>query len=516
MLPGRLYTIDDVLAMLRRQKWVIAVPVLLLGLATAAILNRLPDKYRCSTLIMVVPQRVPESYVRATVTTRIEDRLQAISQQLLSRTRLERIILDYGLYERARQAKPMEDVVERMRAEIQVQMVKGDAFRVSYVADVPVIAQKVTERLASLFIEESLRDREVLADATNEFLEAQLEDSRRRLITQEKQLEQYREQNAGGLPSQLQSNLQVAQNLQTQLQGLIDSTNRDRDRRLILERTIIEIESAAASPPVAVQGELSLDGSPEARLAAVRQALAAMETRLRPQHPDVISAKQQIKDLEAEVAARAETVPGLKAPAPAMDPAQRQRLESLKAEMMTLDLQIADKEQRRSRLGDQIANYNARIASVPARESELASLMRDYETLQKVYADLLSKKEQSKVAANLERRQIGEHFSVLDPARLPEQPFSPNRPLMLLAGLVAGLTLGLAIAGWLEFRDTSLRSETDITAALQLPMLAVVPVIRTARERRHGRLRLITLSVTGSALALVAAVLMWKLSGLAV
>lgn len=516
MLPGRLYTIDDILAMIRRRTWIITVPVLLLGLATAAILNRLPDKYRSSTLIMVVPQRVPESYVRATVTTRIEDRLQAISQQLLSRTRLERIILDNGLYARARQAKPMEDVVERMRADIQVQMVKGDAFRVSYVADVPVIAQKVTERLASLFIEESLRDREVLAEATNEFLETQLEDARRRLINQEKQLEQYRERNSGGLPSQLQSNLQVAQNLQTQLQGLIDSTNRDRDRRLIVERTIMEIESAAAFPPVGAPGELSLDGSPEARLGALRQSLAAMETRLRPRHPDVISAKQQIRDLEAEVAARAETVPGLKAPAPPMDPAQRKRLESLKAEMMTIDLQIADKEQRRRRLAGQIANYDARIAAVPARESELASLTRDYETLQKVYADLLSKKEQSKVAANLERRQIGEHFSVLDPARLPEKPFSPKRPLLLLAGLAAGLALGLAIAGWLEFRDTSLRSETDITATLQLPMLAAVPVIRTARERRRRRVRLIALSVTGSALALVVAVLMWKLSGIAV
>jgi polysaccharide chain length determinant protein (PEP-CTERM system associated) len=517
MLPGRLYTIDDILAMIRRRTWVIAAPVVLLGLATGAILDRLPDRYRSSTLIMVVPQRVPESYVRATVTTRIEDRLQSISQQLLSRTRLERIIRDYGLYERARQTAPMEDVVERMRADIQVQVVKGDAFRLSYVADVPVIAQKVTERLASLLIEESLRDREVLAEATNEFLETQLEDARRRLVEQEKQVEQYRERNSGALPSQLQSNLQVVQNLQTQLQGVVDSTNRDRDRRLVLERTVMEIESAATVPAPA-PGEAAVEGSPEAKLAAVRQSLASMETRLKPQHPDIISAKMLIRDLEAEVAARAQAVPGLKPlpPIQSIDPAQRKRVESLKAEMLMIDLQIADKEQRRRKLADQIGQYDQRIAAVPARESELSSLTRDYETLQKVYTDLLSKREQSKVAANLERRQIGEHFSVLDPARLPEKPFSPNRPLLLLAGLGAGLGLGLALAGWLEFRDTSLRSETDISAALQLPMLAVVPVIRTARERRRRRLRLIAVSLTASTLALMVAFLVWKLSGIAV
>lgn len=509
MLPGRLYTFDDVLAMIQRRAWIIAVPVLLLGLATAAVLDRLPNRYRSSTLIMVVPQRVPESYVRATVTTRIEDRLQSISQQLLSRTRLEQIIREHRLYERARRRSPMEDVVDRMRGDITVQMVKGDAFRVSYVADVPVVAQKVTERLASLFIEESLRDREVLAEATNEFLETQLEDARRRLVEQEKQLERYRERNAGGLPSQLPSNLQVVQNLQTQLQGLVDSTNRDRDRRLVLERMVMELESASPNTLDGAGGE-----SPAAKLEAARQSLAAMETRLKPQHPDIISIKGLIRDLEAEVAG-APVSPGPHATnGSAINTAPRRRIESLKAEMATLDLQMADKEQRRQKFAEQIARYDARIAAVPARESELASLTRDYETLQQVYADLLSKREQSKVAANLERRQIGEHFSVVDPARLPERPFSPNRPLLLLAGLAAGLALGLGLAGWFEFRDTSLRSETDVSATLQVPLLAVVPEIWTGSERRRQRRRLIAMSLTVSTLALMVALLMWKFSGI--
>ena len=192
MLPGRTYTFDDIIGILKRRLFVIVIPVILAGVATVAVLDRLPNRYRSSTLIMVVPQRVPESYVKSTVTARIEDRLQSLSQQLLSRTRLEGIIRELNLYKAQQAQAPMEDIVERMRADIQVQLVKGDAFRVSYISESPVAAQKVTDRLTSLFIEESLKNREVLAEATNEFLDTQLEDARRRLVTQEKQLERYR------------------------------------------------------------------------------------------------------------------------------------------------------------------------------------------------------------------------------------------------------------------------------------------------------------------------------------
>src|SRR5688572_26949285 len=164
MLPGKKYTPEDILAILRKRVWWVLVPFAVFG-AGAAIYSRvLPDLYRSETLILVVPQRVPESYVRSTVTTRIEDRLQSISQQILSRTRLERIIQDFNLYAEERRTGIMEDIVEEMRKDINVQIVKGDAFRVAFVADEARTAMRVTERLASLFIEENLRDREVLAE----------------------------------------------------------------------------------------------------------------------------------------------------------------------------------------------------------------------------------------------------------------------------------------------------------------------------------------------------------------
>jgi len=504
MLPGRVYTVEDIAAMLWRRAWVIVLSVLLAGGATMAVLERIPNKYRADTLILVTPQRVPESYVRSTVTTRIEDRLQSISQQLLSRTRLEKIILEFDLYPAERQRMAMEDVVEKMRGDIQVRMDKGDTFRVSYIGATPAAAQKVTQQLASLFIEENLRDREMLADATNAFLDTQLEDARRRLVEQEKQLEQYRVQHAGELPSQLQSNLQISQNLQSQLQSLVESMNRDRDRRLVLERMLLEIESA---PPVPASGE----GSPLAQLESLYQQLAQLETRLKPSHPDVIQTRTLIRELEAKIAAN----PGAASEVGTVtgESARRRRIETLKAEIQTLDLQLRDKEERRRDYASQIAAYEARIAALPTRESELAALTRDYETLRKMYTDLLAKREQSKVAANLERRQIGEQFNVLDPARLPERPFSPNRPLVLAAGLLGGLLLGLGLAGVLEYCDRSFRNDADVHGALKLAMLGEIPVLRTARERRRRRARLIALSVgTGTLVIAAAAFLAWRFS----
>ena len=233
MIPKKQYGPLDILTIARQRKWLILLPCAVAAAATAVATSYMPDRFRADTLILVVPQRVPESYVRSTVTSRIEDRLQSISQQILSRTRLERIIDDLNLYVNERRVAIMEDIVEKMRKDIDVQIVKGDAFSVSYVGDDPRTVMKVTERLASLFIEENLRDREVLAEGSYEFLDSQLEDARRNLVEHEKKLELYRQKFSGQLPSQTDSNLQVIQNTQLQIQAINESIARDRDRRLV-------------------------------------------------------------------------------------------------------------------------------------------------------------------------------------------------------------------------------------------------------------------------------------------
>jgi uncharacterized protein involved in exopolysaccharide biosynthesis len=190
VLPGKKYTPEDILRILWRHKWLIVLPLVVSSVAAFVVARRLPELYRSETLIQVIPQRIPESFVRSTVTARIEDRLGSIQQIILSRSRLERVIQEFNLYPEERKIVVMEDVVERMRTrDVSVRVERGDAFRVSYTTGNPRVAQRVAERLGSLFIDENLRDREALAEQTSQFLDGQLEDAKRRLLEHEKKLE---------------------------------------------------------------------------------------------------------------------------------------------------------------------------------------------------------------------------------------------------------------------------------------------------------------------------------------
>jgi polysaccharide chain length determinant protein (PEP-CTERM system associated) len=497
MLPGKVYRPEDVVLILRRRIWFLLVPFAIVAAATAVASRRLPDLYRSDTLILVVPQRVPESYVKSTVTSRIEDRLQSISQQILSRTRLERIIQDFNLYATERKTGIMEDIVEHMRADIKVDVVKGDAFRVSYVGRDPRTVMKVTERLSSLFIEENLRDREVLAEGTDQFLEAQLEDTRRRLAEHETKLLAYRKQFAGQLPSQLEANLATIQGTSSQLQQLNESLNRDRDRHLVVERQLNDLMAAGTSPPSMTDPSDSNGGSAAQQLAAANAALAAMQLKLKADHPDIRRAKRVVAELEKKAEQEAlqaplspEAAPRKATPA---EIARVNKITDLRAELDQLNRQIAFKQNEDKRLRSVVGSYQQRVEAAPTRESEMSALTRDYATLQTLYQNLLGKKEESKIAANLERRQIGEQFKLLDPARMPEKPFSPNRQMINLLGLCGGIAIGAVLIGFLEYRDASFRTDDEITAVLKVPVLAVVPLMRSEPERKKMMRRRIAL-----------------------
>jgi protein tyrosine kinase modulator len=477
MLPGKIYKPEDVLQILKQRIWVLLLPFAMIAAATAVWVHRLPDQYRSETVILVVPQRVPESYVRSTVTTRIEDRLQSLVQQILSRTRLERIVNDFDLYATERQTGIMEDIIERMRKDIGVEVLRGDSFRISYVGDNPRMVMRVTERLASLFIEENLRDREVLADDTNQFLEAQLEDARRRLLEQEKKVEAYRKVYAGQLPSQLDSNLQVLGSTDAQMRSLADSMDRDRERHLMLERQLADLEQQPEETAPVPSGVLT----PTQQLEKLKENLMAMQVRLKADHPDVQRLARAIRDLEQKIAEDG----GTPADAPSSrEVTRRKRIDDLRAELEMLDRQMGKKQTEDQRLRDAMKLYQARVEAAPTRESEMTEMNRDYNTLQDLYKSLLSKKEESKIAANLERRQIGEQFKLLDPARVAEKPFSPNRIRLNLIGMAVGLALGLMLVALLEYRDRTFKTDDEVSRVLSLPVLAAIPLMRTATEQK--------------------------------
>lgn len=517
MIPGKTYTPEDVLRVALRRKWQIILPFVLIASSIAFYSYILPNRYRSETLILVVPQRVPESYVRSTVTSPIEDRLRSISDQILSRSRLEQIITEFGLYVELRQKLPMEEVVAAMRGDINVGTVRGDSFRVAYMAGDPTVAMKVTGRLASMFIEENLRDREVQADGTNRFLEVQLESARQRLIAHEQRLEEYRKQYATELPTQLQANVSLIVSQRQQLQVVTESINRDRDQRLVVEKAMndtIAGDTAAIEP----SGTAPVDETnPVTKLDAARANLRSLQLRFTADHPDVLAARRQIAELEAEVSRNASAAPVNSDPAIPIvaDSSKRLRIRQYQNDLATLDRRIATKERELAKVRETIDEYQRRVDAAPTRESEMTELMRDYKTLNDVYVSLLGKKEDSKLASNLERARAGEQFKILDPARVPEKPFSPNRLQMNFFGVVLGLVLGIGLAALLEFRDSSLRSEDEVVRLFALPVLAVLPVMRTVADQQRLRRRIFAAVASAVViLAGAAATAAWKLGKL--
>jgi polysaccharide chain length determinant protein (PEP-CTERM system associated) len=519
VIRGKALRPEDLLQIARRRSQIL-LPFLVVSLVTFVVVRRLPDRYRSETLILVVPQRVPESYVRATVTTRIQDRLATINQQIMSRTRLEPVIREFNLYPELVKSGLMEDVVDRMRKDADVRAVRGDAFSISYMASDPHTAMRVTERLASMYMDENMRDREVVADGTNSFLESQLSAAKEKLLETEKRLEDYNRRYSGQLPSQVQSNLQVLQNAQLQVQQLSDSLLRDKDRRRDLELQLKDPLLGASSllASTDASGVTTIAPPPigpiNAELEKERKTLVEMQRRLKPEHPDIRMQQAKIRDLEPrareEQAMIANLPPDAVRTVDRTELARQARAAQIRGELDNIAKQIAEKERDELRLRATIAEYQARVEASPTRASELVELTRDYQTQQDTYTVLLRKKEDAQIAANLERYQIGEQFKSLDPARLPEKPFSPDRPRLYTLGAIIGLGLGLGLAIFLEFRDTTLKTDEDVVMALGLPVLALIPELITDAEKAAKRRRrtFASLATAGAAMVL-AGILFW-------
>ena len=367
----------------------------------------------------------------------------------------------------------------------------------------------VAERMAGLFIQENLQNRSVYAEQTDQFLQSQLDDTRRQLKEYEGKLEEFRRANPGRMPGELEKSQQALTAAQSQLQSLQESINRDRDRQLMLQRMIADANAAATAAP-----SVTLDQKPGAALTAAQQlegaraALRNMEMRLKSDHPDVKAQKRFIRDLEQKAAAEALQQP--LSPA-GTDAVRANRMSDLQAESDAIDRRIAARQQDEKRLMQAINGFRGRLESAPAVETRLTELMRDYTTLQATYQGLLTKSQEAKVAANLERRQIGEQFKIIDSARRPQRPASPNRPLVILLGSCLGLGIGLGLAALLEYRDKSLRTEEDVVTALALPVLAFVPTMITEGERKRDQRRRLVLATSAVGVLLVSAmVVFWK------
>jgi polysaccharide chain length determinant protein (PEP-CTERM system associated) len=491
MIGNRELTIDDYLAILRRRLWVILIPALL-GPALAYLISlQLHERYTSTTLVLVERQTVPESYVRSVVADELNHRLATMQEQILSRTRLQPIIEKFGLYKNELSQVGVEDLVAQLRMSISVRGVKTmtgtqadsglPGFTISFTADNPRLAQQVCAEIASMFMAENLRIREQRAEGTTEFLTKQLGEAKRKLDEQDARLATFKQRYTGQLPGQEQTNLNILMGLNTQLEAVSQAMGGAQREKSYLESMLTQ-QLAAWEASQGTNNPETL----EKQLANLQSQLVSLEARYTPNHPDVTKTKNDIAHLKKKIeqagaAAKDKPAAGVQK-AKGSEPAQIQQLRS---QIRLAEDIIRGKSRDQERIQNEIKNYQARIQLSPVVEQQYKELTRDYQTALDFHNDLLSKKTQSEMATDLERRQQGEQFRVMDPANLPERPSFPNRPLFALGGLGGGLALGLGLALVLEMRDKSLRNERDVEFYLQLPTLALLPSVQSGNGKQN-------------------------------
>jgi polysaccharide chain length determinant protein (PEP-CTERM system associated) len=495
-----------------RRKWLALVAFALPLAAATGLISGLPNLYRSTATVLVERQQVPEAFVRPTVTNEIDTRLRTISQEILSRARLENLIDRFDLYADLRKARTdSEEIVARMRRDIQVEVNSSGrqpatiAFSLTYRGRDPKTVAEVTNTLASFYVEENLRARERQANGTTEFLRGQLSETKKRLDAQERRVSDFKQRYMGELPQQMQANLVSMDTLNTQLRLNNDNQLRASDRREALITQLAEAESLASAGVAPVLPGVTPPPAPDApavHVARLRQELASAQARFTDAHPTVIRLKGELATAEREVVpekpsptAKTEPVPVPSAPPSAYVLRLRESLRAAEGEIKILKAE----EQR---LRGAIASYQARVESTPRREQEFQDISRDYDSTKELHQSLMKRYEEAQLAENMEQRQKGEQFRILDPALPSSVTVAPNRPRLLLMALALSLGLGVAAAMLAEKLDTSFHSASELFASTAVPVLVSIPKILTEADlpRRRFRFRL---GAAGALLALV-------------
>ena len=505
----------------------IAVPFAIIATVAVLLARRLPDMYYAQGAVTIARQQIPDSYVRTTVVTPFAERLRNIIAEVKSASRLEPLIIELDLFAEARKTVPMEAITAWMSRQITISMAGADQILVGYSGfEVDKVAP-VVDRLLEMVVERGTHERALLADNTSQFLDAEVQSARQRLEQQERKVRDYREKYAGQLPTQLSSNLQILQGAYAQLQVVAEGLREDRDRRAKLEETLSEARQQqpaepaepaalpAADPAVEIPAdkEPAEAGAPRIppgpatqRLAAARAIRVEMLRKYTAEHPDLMRLDTAIRQLEEAIAAAPKSASDAFGRLPATE--REARIQLAENELKRLDDRIKEREALESKLRQSVADYQARVESVPERETEWTELTRDYGIMQQAYLALLAKSEESRIAANLERRGVGEQLKISQQATRPTRPASPNRPGIVLMGILFGLGLGIAMIVGLELLDTSFRSDAEVVSVLRLPVLAMIPVAITARAKRRARVRL--LAASAAAIVMVIAAAMWR------
>ena len=484
MLGHRSLVLADYISILKRRGWIVLIPLLLLPVLTVAFSYTIPPEYLSQTLVLVEAQRVAEGIVKPILSADLDSRLSSMKEQILSRSSIQPIIDRYNLYGDKKMS--MDDRIDTARKNIEIKTIASETghgglpgFFISFKSGDPHTAQQVCTEITSLFTSANIRSRSDASQGTVSFLMSQLEDAKRNLDEQDAKLAAFQEQNFGKLPGEEASNSNMLSSLSTQLEASTQALSRMQQDRSFAESLLAQqlgaanaAASAAANAANAGLPAVSSDNPALQELQKLQETRAALLTQYTPSHPDVLALDRAIADAKKQVARSAP--PRVAGGPAAVSHVDTPAVQQLRAQIQAAEIGIAQKRAEQAQLQGQISSYQSKLMSSPAIAAQYKQLTRDNQTAQTFYDDLRVKINGAKMATDLENRQQGEQFRLMDAANLPEAPFSPKRSVFLIAGLAGGLALGLAVVLLLEFRDTSMRNERDIWAFLDLPVLTSI------------------------------------------
>ena len=503
------------LNLLLRFRWALIAPFCLAMAAGIYYALTVNPVYEASTLVLAMPPDVPSNIVRPVMSESLESQMATISQQIKSRSNLEKVIADFKLFSDPKQKGMFtEDKLVRLREDIKIDLIQSrsrdgsNAFSISFRSNDPEKTMKIVNALASNFIDSNLEYREEKAIGTTNFLESELEAMRTKLQETEGQMSVFRSRYMGELPEQLQSNLQLLSSLETQLSNRQERLRDERGRLMIAQNEVEQIrremQGVRSLPSAATAGQPQTTGP--MTLAQLKEQLASLQGAYTEQHPDVVRLKGMIAEMEAREPAptAAEAQRGTATGSDTLQSISSPLLREAVRRRMEAEASIASIQMEVNQINQQIREYRLRIERTPQREEQLASLNRDYNNIRQAYDSLLARKVEADMAVSIQKKNKGEQFRVIDSAKLPEKPVSPNMQRLFLMFVAAGLGIGAGIVFIYEFFDHSVRKPETLQARLSLPVLMVMPAMELAPSRSRQMMGWLNngLSVAGALVSL--------------
>jgi uncharacterized protein involved in exopolysaccharide biosynthesis len=514
---------------------------MILGFSVAILLTPI---YRSEATILIEDQQIPEGFVEPTTNEYAEERIEKISQQVLSRPNLLKIIDQFDLYSEKRADYSPTEIISEMRKDITLESINAEkknkkggqvsfitvAFRLYYEGKDPKTVEKVTNTLANLYLEEDIKSREKLGEVTTSFLNVELERLQKEITKQENKISDFKKKNSGKLPSDISHNLQAIANLERELDKKEIQLRFLKEKRILLNARLENVEPLT---PIIIDGE-DVAVNPTTRLKQLHLKLARTKSIYSEKHPDIKRLKKEIEELENQIDASDASTAKIKrlnqlqnqltelksthgSQHPdvlrvrkeieivstdlenSMSVSSRNKISkekpdnpayiNLKAQINSVSMNIDAVEEDLKQISQSIEKYQNRIESIPINETKFKELTRNYKNLQEKYSEISNQLMAAKVSQEMEGTQKGSRFTITSPAYLPLKPTKPNRLLVLILTFIVGLGISYSFIAIQEGMDNSIKSRNQLKNVTGLPVLASISLIETKEEKNSRKLK---------------------------